>query len=545
MLGLLRPPTSEDVGEEGFSELVPPAARNLLDHLQPDERGKYPAEQDAQYATGVVEMTGTDMEKNESNSMGNGDQSDIPTKEKRQIMRELWALGGNINSWATASYFGTAEKGVKDVIKFASCCAFAQTTAVEDFLVGSKVASPDRQRLLETRHSSMRLSSIMLAVATHNKVKFVRTGPMEHDFMALVTLLLRYGANPTAQDVAGKTIVHYGAGAMATEESLKMAELCIEATKSHHMYGKKVELYGLSKAAMNGKRGICDGYIRKDDENRRLVNLGRRQVVIKVENLKLVNESDEGCKPKLLADVQDRMGCVALHEVMMSDRKDVAEFLLQKGASLDIKELEESITPREMGFQHGVNPGINAVVQKFVVGTEKKKRRDGRCCDYCQKRPDTKLLICSGCHKSAYCNAQCQRAHWKEHKKDCKASKHKGIKLEHPGPFYGEGMNGALFNSRMVKRTESGGYNLPHGVSVNKRFWVKVQASSETMGMLVYDESRSCTFQIKPGALGFKEIFAKVREEKTWGGLKSFFRASFDENGDCTIFPSLCSVKNW
>mmetsp|Transcript_16934 Transcript_16934/g.26420 ORF Transcript_16934/g.26420 Transcript_16934/m.26420 type:complete len:539 (-) Transcript_16934:176-1792(-) len=533
-----RPPTVEDASKD----LVPPAARVLLDNLSVVKRGPHAAEEDAQCANKLIEMTGTDMEKNKSDPMGNGDQRDIMTGAKRQIMRELWAIGGNIDTWAS----GTVE-GKTDEEKLAIFCAMGLTAAVEKLLVGTTAGSGERQRLLETRHSSTRLSPLMIAVATHNKVKFAGgRGSIELDFVALVSLLLKYGADPTAQDVAGKTVVHYGAGAMATDQSIMMVEMCIEAAKSQHMYGKMVELHGLSTASMNGNRGVCGGYIHKNNERRRSVNLGGRQVAIKVENLKLVNYSDEERKPKLLADVQDRTGSVALHEVMMTNRTDVAEFLLLKvGASLDLKELDGCISPRQMGIQFGVNPGINAIVQKYIISTEKQKRKEDRCCEYCQKRPDTKLLICSGCHESAYCNSKCQHAHWKEHKKTCKASNPKGIKLEQPGPLGGPGQHAALFNTKMGRAGKPGGYNLPHGVAVGKKFWVKVQASSENMSMLVYDESRSCTFEIKPGAVGFREIFRKVREEKTWAGLKNFFRASFDENGDCTIFPSLSSVKNW
>jgi hypothetical protein len=31
-----------------------------------------------------------------------------------------------------------------------------------------------------------------------------------------------------------------------------------------------------------------------------------------------------------------------------------------------------------------------------------------------------KVRKCSGCQQVAYCNRDCQTAHWKEHKKACK-----------------------------------------------------------------------------------------------------------------------------
>ena len=42
-------------------------------------------------------------------------------------------------------------------------------------------------------------------------------------------------------------------------------------------------------------------------------------------------------------------------------------------------------------------------------------------CDACGAAL-TKPLVCSGCQSASYCNAQCQKAAWKEHKPICKAS---------------------------------------------------------------------------------------------------------------------------
>ena len=520
-------------GETSSRKNVPKKARPLLDRLQSLNALRSTYAQSSQWAMELIEMTGTDMEKNESDELGNGDQSDIATKGKRQIMRELWAFGGNINSWVLRRIVDEPDQ----IRKFPKLCINGRVTELEHLLSSAKACSPGRQLLLETRHSSMRLSSIMMTVALVDMLQ-----PGKVDCVGVVALLLKYGANPTAQDVAGRTVVHYGAGMMATEQSLKMVELCIEAAKSHHMYGKQVELCGLSTASMNGKRGVCAGYVYQNNASRRSVVLGTRQVAIKIENLKLVNESDKGYKPKLLADVQDRMGCVALHEVMMTERKDSAEFLLQKGASLDIKELDQNTTPREMCMRSGyLKPGTKKVVNKYIVSNEKQKRKDERFCEYCHKRPDTKLLICSGCHMSAYCNAQCQHAHWKAHKVICKASKQKDIKLEAPGSLF----QGYLMPVIKDFRAKAGGYRKPLGVSVDEKFWVRVIAQCDKDSMIISDESMSCGFDVSPGNRGYDEIMAKVREEKAFHGLKSYFRASFDKNGDCTMFLESSSVKSW
>ena len=39
-------------------------------------------------------------------------------------------------------------------------------------------------------------------------------------------------------------------------------------------------------------------------------------------------------------------------------------------------------------------------------------------CEYCGVKPSERLL-CSRCRRVAYCNVECQRAHWKTHKTKC------------------------------------------------------------------------------------------------------------------------------
>lgn len=44
---------------------------------------------------------------------------------------------------------------------------------------------------------------------------------------------------------------------------------------------------------------------------------------------------------------------------------------------------------------------------------------DPYTCSYCKKHSTAILLACGQCRKQAYCNRECQRVHWKAHKKSC------------------------------------------------------------------------------------------------------------------------------
>ena len=47
-------------------------------------------------------------------------------------------------------------------------------------------------------------------------------------------------------------------------------------------------------------------------------------------------------------------------------------------------------------------------------------------CSYCnagyggRPSPPGKLKVCEGCRNARYCGRQCQKAHWKQHKKECR-----------------------------------------------------------------------------------------------------------------------------
>ena len=45
-------------------------------------------------------------------------------------------------------------------------------------------------------------------------------------------ILLKHGASPTANDVLGKTVAHYGAGVFATDMTLQVVDMCIQAAQT-------------------------------------------------------------------------------------------------------------------------------------------------------------------------------------------------------------------------------------------------------------------------------------------------------------------------
>ena len=142
-----------------------------------------------------------------------------------------------------------------------------------------------------------------------------------------------------------------------------------------------------------------------------------------------------------------------------------------------------------------------------------------------------------------YCGKDCQIEHWKKaHKVECKklSAFNVGVKLN---PRKSEPYEAMLMNNITNEVTTTGTYKIPDGVEPGQKFVVKVQGADESDMILVYDESRTCNFRINPGEVGFKEVLTEIRKEKAWAGRKTFMKASFDESGDCTMYPATAGVK--
>jgi len=115
-------------------------------------------------------------------------------------------------------------------------------------------------------------------------------GNNKNKYPSIAKLLLRAGASPDCQDVLDKTVVHYGAGMMATNITLEIVDLCIQAAKTSHLYGRDVVLKGLKSTELNGKVGVLGGF--DADTGRRSVYIQDldREVWVKVENIKLTDD---------------------------------------------------------------------------------------------------------------------------------------------------------------------------------------------------------------------------------------------------------------
>jgi hypothetical protein len=230
--------------------------------------------------------------------------------------------------------------------------------------------------------------------------------------------LLSYGARPDAKDTCGKTVCHYGAGAMATDMTMEVVQRAAKAYETSYLFNQEVELAGLTgNTSMNGLRGIARGYHYSTGRRAVYLHDQGKQVSVKPENVKLVDPSTESNERKL-CDLQCRLGTVSLLETIPSNRADVAEFLVnQLGASIDIQDLDD-VSARSMammGIAELVSPAASIVREAARKQGKVTAKADRRKCANCTKPEplDNKFPECARCKQVRYCQKECQGRFYK------------------------------------------------------------------------------------------------------------------------------------
>lgn len=122
-----------------------------------------------------------------------------------------------------------------------------------------------------------------------------------------------------------------------------------------------------------------------------------------------------------------------LQDLLNEDEDQLPEYQrafqeeLEKAQSNDVDqramaEAFARLNPGKTEFEMG-GEETEQIYQKFVAPPPSAQRDaalDPYTCSYCKKISTTKLLACGRCKKQAYCSPECQRPHWKAHKKECK-----------------------------------------------------------------------------------------------------------------------------
>jgi hypothetical protein len=367
-----------------------------------------------------------------------------------------------------------------------------------------------------------------------------------------------------------QTVVHYGMSGSATFLSMEVVKLCTEAHASSHLYGKRVRLDGLKTEAMNGQVGFCRGY--DCETKRRAVYLPdlEKEMGIKPENLKLLEQGDEETKserPKLV-DIQDRLGSVALHELIVSllgtsnisqqssthnmpSRENVATVLLKDlKARVDIEDCDKhsplSMVMRPMDHMLAFNPVVQMIKDATVKQGRKEKTEESSRCRHCGKSGNVTLSDCARCKKVAYCNKECQTIDWKErHKQECEEwTKRVTIRPDDISGMPGAGVT-FLHSSRTGEINTGLGIKRPRSSAIGEDFYIKIQCNGPEEPLMIYDKTRECQFMLPSTASAHAPLFKIGHAEKATNGRKTYMKASVDKDGNMQLKLNSFTLKRW
>ena len=130
-------------------------------------------------------------------------------------------------------------------------------------------------------------------------------------------------------------------------------------------------------------------------------------------------------KAGLDPNIQDRFGNTPLLSCTLQNNLADIELLLKYGADPGIKDFEFGDSCFEVAQCY---PAANKLIDKYMKKDllkerEKLKEREGGSLKKCFECGKEKAERCKGCFVARYCSKDCQRAGWKTHKAECKATR--------------------------------------------------------------------------------------------------------------------------
>ncbi|VDB87424.1 unnamed protein product [Peniophora sp. CBMAI 1063] len=242
---------------------------------------------------------------------------------------------------------------------------------------------------------------------------------------------------------------------------------------------------------------------------------------------------------------QSLYGSTAIHDAILTGQAKSVDVLMELGARLD---LVDANGEKDMDIYVNYGPEVTAVIGKWL------RRRAGagqapleeKACARCRKpgNEQTRLKKCASCHAVFYCSSDCQKAHWKVHKKICKtlSSDEDAVTLK---PFYMEspyfGLRPAAATYRSVVHNQHEEIPESHSRTAHqpkkfpKSLLVKIQIpyagppfnfAVSGGNYMVYTKKRDFVAQIRreDAPDSYDKLF-KIVSTKGPGGAKGYFLA--------------------
>ncbi|KAL4078090.1 hypothetical protein J3A83DRAFT_4356774 [Scleroderma citrinum] len=243
-------------------------------------------------------------------------------------------------------------------------------------------------------------------------------------------------------------------------------------------------------------------------------------------------------------NAQNRYGEVPLFFPFQGGDVGLVELLLEHGTDLDIDD-GNGDSPRKLCVSFGAE--VTAAVRKWErKRTGEHALYEEKQCEHCRVK-SSGLKMCARCRVVRYCSVECQRSHWKTHKRSCRPfSAATTVTLK---PMYNQNFTSTFSIADMTREAFSlSKPNSPCAIE-NKNMIIKIQvpinpysevrAAYGIGGLLIYNKKRDfmCTINREGNAEAYDAVVQTVRTRGVsgMGEAKAYFAAELKNRDELIV----------
>jgi hypothetical protein len=226
---------------------------------------------------------------------------------------------------------------------------------------------------------------------------------------------------------------------------------------------------------------------------------------------------------------------VMAHLEMVSAMMALHEGACNVSASLEeqalfISLLEQNVVPRAQCVHPVLHRSCIASPPPAKSAPTQERNSGEKVCAFCS---GAARLTCGNCHGVHYCDAACQKKHWKVHRSDCKGESKpidgESVVIDAAGKDFNGISAYMIMNMRQGAGTRSGSTDEvahnPHGA---RRFLIKVQVAQTGRRdpLMMYDQPRAMSRMLLPTeGPAYDTVRDLVRARGVMGGAKAYLWA--------------------
>jgi hypothetical protein len=185
------------------------------------------------------------------------------------------------------------------------------------------------------------------------------------------------------------------------------------------------------------------------------------------------------------------------------------------------------------------NIGRVGIIMRDALNKESYNKYIALCAS-CGQSPNHELKVCSQCNVARYCDSNCQKIHWKVHKRECLDKENGWIITK---PTSDEQQMDLIRNIKIPLWTGAP----PGGAAIGEFFDIKIQIGPvPSVRFQLYDKTRELHIQVDRDNCGHcEQIFKLISAFVPCDGRKAYFKANVSASGKLFVSSKQLFVRSW